>query len=245
VDSEHTDFNTTEVGKTTSVEHLEPEPIQPRPWYVRWGRRVIGVVFIFAMLFLGGIYQFGLFQQTPASTPAGQYQPAVDKQTISIPATVYVLDQASQDRPPATTTKRLIERTNTVLTQARVQLEPATTTVISTEDLQSSTGRLAASPDTLKDQLPALRSDRLHIIVSRGLGGLNGVAFPGERVVAVSEYTTSFDFRVLAHEVGHILALDHVNDKANLMFSGSSGTDLTADQAETMNQRAHTFLQSR
>jgi len=244
VGNENPDQSIIQAGDTTLVADLTPEPIQPRPWYVRWGRRVIGVVFIFAMLFLGGIYQFGLFQQTPASTPAGQYQPAVDKQTLSIPATVYVLDQASQNTPPATTTKRLIERTNAVLTQARVQLSPATTTVIRTDDLQSSTGRLTASPDTLKNQLPALRSDRLHIIVSRGLGGLNGVAFPGQRVVAVSEYTTSFDFRVLAHEVGHILSLDHVDNKANLMFSGSSGTQLTTKQASVMHNHARQFVSS-
>jgi len=193
------------------------------------------------MLFLGGIYQYGLFQQTPADVPAGKYESQINRPIQAIPATVYVLDQSNQKTPPATTTQRLIERTNAVLSQARVELRPVRTNVIHTSDLQSSTGRLAASPEELENELPALESNRLHIIISRGLGGLNGVAFPGERVVAVSEYTTSFDFRVLAHEVGHILSLDHVNNKSNLMFSGSNGTNLTPAQAKTMNQQSTQF----
>jgi hypothetical protein len=220
----------------------QPEPIRDKPWYTKLGRRLIAFVFVLATFFLfGGIYQLGLFQQTPASTPAGEYQPVIAQKLQRIPVTVYVLDQSNRQSPPATTTKRLIERTNAVLTQACVQLSPATTSVITTSDLQSTTGRLAASPESLKKELPQLRSDRLHIIVAQGLGGINGVAFPGQRVVAVSEYTTSFDFRVLAHEVGHILSLDHVSDKSNLMYSGSTGTELTEAQARVMNQQARGF----
>jgi len=188
-----------------------PEPILDRPWYVKLGRRLIALVFALATFFLfGGMYQLGLFQQTPAHTPAGEYQPVITQELQRLPVTVYVLDQSRRESPPATTTKRLIDRTNAVLGQARIRLSLATTSVITTSDLHSTTGRLAASPEHLKKELPQLRADRLHIIVSRGLGGINGVAFPGQQVVAVSKYTTSFDFRVLAHEVGHILSLDHV-----------------------------------
>lgn len=231
-------------------------PIQPRPWYKRVGRRLAAFIFIAAMLFFGGIYQFGLLQKTPEDASVRQYQPVISAPAREIPATVFVLQR--QGATGTTSMRRLVNKANKLLQQANVTLQPVRIRSVSANSSQSQgttdtasgpatesgkrPGHIAASPKELRSQLPELNSDRLNIVVTTGLAGINGVAFPGQQVVAVAEYTSTFDFRVLAHEVGHILSLEHVSDKSNLMFSGSSGTELKAGQAREANRQAQSFL---
>jgi predicted Zn-dependent protease len=99
-----------------------------------------------------------------------------------------------------------------------------------------------ADPDRLQSILPSISSREVYVVITPSLGGLNGIAFSSKDTVAVAEYTTSYDFRVLAHEIGHLLDLSHVSDKSNLMFSGSGGTDVTQTQAEKAHQEAVNFL---
>ena len=60
--------------------------------------------------------------------------------------------------------------------------------------------------------------------------------------MAVADYTTVHDFRTLAHEIGHILSLDHVRaDNQRLMNSGANGTILSIDEITRARSRAETF----
>lgn len=237
---DNSNYNIIVTGQVTPLEQ-QPEPIRDRPWYTKIGRRLVAFVFILAMLFLfGGFYQFGLLQKTPEDTPVGQYEAVVDLPARSVPATVFVLSEEDPDN--AESVRTLVDKSNQLLHQAVVRLDPIRVEMISVANIDQPAGQVATSPAQLRELLPNLDPNRLHIVVTSGLAGINGVAFPGRQVVAVAEYTSSFDFRVLAHEVGHILSLDHVSDGSNLMHSGGAGTMLTPDQARTANQSAHTFV---
>jgi hypothetical protein len=229
---------------TTNITLLdEPEPIRDRPWYASVGRRLIALIFALATLFLfGGVYQFLQLQKTPEDASVGQYEAVTDLPTRSIPSIVFVLSESESMNTDSVRT--LVDKSNEILSQASVQLESVRVQTISVDNLDVPVGQVAASPSELKDLLPDLKANRLYVVVTSGLTGINGVAFPGRQIVSVAEYTSSFDFRVLAHEVGHILSLDHVPDRANLMYSGSSGTLLTPAQAKTANQSAEAFIVS-
>ena len=58
----------------------------------------------------------------------------------------------------------------------------------------------------------------INVFLVGNLGGINGIAFGGLNSVAVADYTTVYDFRALAHEIGHILGLHHLlGSKGQLM----------------------------
>lgn len=217
-----------------------PDPIQDRSWYLVWTQRLIALVFTIATIFLfGGIYQLSLVQQTPEDTPAGSYEKLIDQTERPIPTSVYILTES--DSTQQVSTDNLVQKTNAILKQAAVELSLQHTQTVSAEDLPQDDKQIAGSPSALRNQLPDLNRDHLNIVVADGLAGVNGVAFVGRDVVAVAEYNATFDFRVLAHEVGHILTLEHTPDRRNLMRSGGSGATLTQDQAQQAYREAGRF----
>lgn len=49
-----------------------------------------------------------------------------------------------------------------------------------------------------------------------------------------ADLTTVPDFRVLAHEIGHVLNLKHTDQsRARLMYQGANGFDLALDEIKT------------
>lgn len=82
----------------------------------------------------------------------------------------------------------------------------------------------------------------INVLLVGNLGGINGVAFGGLNTVAVADYTTVYDFRALAHEVGHVLGLSHVSkSRGQLMYRGANGFNLSIYEIETARNNADDF----
>lgn len=80
--------------------------------------------------------------------------------------------------------------------------------------------------------------NRIHIFFVNSLQGTNGIAFHPQ-LALVADVTTVSDFRATAHEIGHLLGLEHIfESRARLMYQGVNGTNMTEEEIEVVRKRA-------
>ena len=79
---------------------------------------------------------------------------------------------------------------------------------------------------------------RIHIFFVRSLQGTNGIAFHPQ-LALIADITTVNDFRATAHEIGHLLGLEHIfESRARLMYQGVNGTNMTEEEVNIVRKRA-------
>lgn len=203
--------------------------------------QVGALVAILGILYLGGIYQGTFFQRTPSDTVLEPMQPLTEEEEISLPISIFVFHgegTLGSNREEADITQ-LIRNSDAIWHQAHIALkvEQVEFFTKSDEEVQAFLNNPHTHITTTFDVDP----DTIHIFLTRTLYGINGIAFAGGNVVAVADFTTASDFRTLAHEIGHVLGLTHVENPNRLMASGGTGTTLTREEVEQARTNATSF----
>ena len=72
--------------------------------------------------------------------------------------------------------------------------------------------------------------DKINLFLAQNLNNINGLALGNINSVFVSDYTTVNDFRTIAHELGHILGLNHVIPQNRLLARGKNGEILLSEE---------------
>ena len=71
-------------------------------------------------------------------------------------------------------------------------------------------------------KLDEYNRDDINVLLVSNLQGINGISYGGLRTISIADKTTVYDFRALAHEIGHQLGLDHRDDDdLRLMTQGA------------------------
>lgn len=78
---------------------------------------------------------------------------------------------------------------------------------------------------------------KINAYFAQNLHGSNGIAFPGNRIM-VADVTSVYDFRATAHEIGHVLGLQHVKPNSRLMARGVNGFILNEKEIKTARDNA-------
>lgn len=192
-----------------------------------------GLVFL---VLAGSLYFYGMhnaffYSKTPMWVQQPQLESAVDnEELLRVPITAFILvnDETNGSQRSLDNVERMAENASYIWQQANIELYVEDIFTVEQSDQEISV--MMSSPTRFARTFDDFNRDTINAFLVGRIEGINGIAFIGLNAISVADYTTSHDFRVFAHEVGHILGLPHVNDRSYLMYTGASGSELSLDE---------------
>lgn len=200
------------------------------------GKGIVALMIIAGLLYFSGIYQGTFFQSTPPSAQPQELPVVVEGETKVLPLSVVnVVSPGQKEDKSEQELEVLTEKASLIWDQARLDLELENHTTLRMEERR--TLDLLENPDFLLQEIPPSKRQGVVVFLVHSLNGINGIAFTGGKTVALAEFTSVYNFRVLAHEVGHILGLDHTRESNLLMSPEAGSAKITPEQAKKARER--------
>lgn len=231
---------TEEEVKEDHTEDIEWES-KPESLFTKLIRTLVIFMVIGGLVYISGIYQTFLYDKTPESITQEEMASMVDAKTLSIPLNVFIIsgDELLGSERDVANVLGMVENASRIWSQAGIDIEVKNIKNLNLPEEDINT--FYENPSKFINTLPGFEKELITAILLKHIRGINGIAFGGARSIAVADYTTSYDFRVFAHEIGHVLGLGHVLDKTKLMHSGSTGKLLTLEEVLTARENAQYF----
>jgi len=122
----------------------------------------------------------------------------------------------------------LLEKSNRIWNQANIyfQIEEIVVTNVDFETISNVINGNGFEISTNKN----FADDKVNLFLVQNLNNINGLALGNINSIFVSDHTTVNDFRTTAHELGHILGLNHVIPQNRLLARGKNGEILLSEE---------------
>ncbi len=167
----------------------------------------------------------------------------VTEEEIRIPIVLHVV----RDSGLMSTTRdnenilALFEQSQAIWSQANIAFDVVVEETVLDEKVQQAV--MQGNFGALYTTFPS-NDSALHIFFVRTLGRANGLAV-APSLALVADVTTVNDFRATAHEVGHLLGLEHTApDRGRLLFRGANGTNLIESEIVRARENAQLLQQA-
>ena len=189
-----------------------------------------------------GIFRLRI-EGSSAKRESGREQKKEQEQSVlHVPVVAHLIKgsaEASTRRNQAGL-EELFARTQTIWSQANVVLDVSFEEVMLNDALVNA---IAAGDFNLLYTLVQNDDSRFHIFYVGDILGPNGIAL-APQIALIADKTSVDDFRATAHEIGHLLGLEHTTDsRSRLMFPGANGRTLTRDEALIAREHARAIEQ--
>jgi len=201
--------------------------------------RIVGFLVIAGLIYITGVQQALFYKRTPLGIPQGNVESVLDAENVTLPLRVFVFrnDENFGSERSLADIRQMVRNADEIWNQADIDFDTERIIILDATDAEI--GLFFDNPSRYIQGLDDYDPGVINIFLTRslkGIPGVNGIAFTSIRATAVADFTTVYDFRVLAHEIGHILSLTHVEEsKSNLMYKGANGIELS--EAEVLAAR--------
>jgi hypothetical protein len=196
------------------------------------------------LLYISGIYQSTFFSRTSSDAKPMELEVLVDGETKTVPLTIInIVDKNNREnKKNKEEIGLLVNKASRIWDQAGIDivLEGYATEEVEREEISD----LLNDPRSLLDKRQTQEENAITVFLLHSLRGVNGVAFIGDNTIALAEFTSVYNFRVLAHEVGHILGLGHVTKSERLMDEQARGAKLIEEEAVKAREAATRILEA-
>ncbi|MCH7828568.1 hypothetical protein IH982_01700 [Patescibacteria group bacterium] len=208
----------------------EDEEIQEPSVLARIFKVLMALAVLLGFVYLSGLDQYFFYQRTPTEVKQEPVVSAIDAEEILVPLSLFILrnDEDNGSLRTKENIRNLVENASQIWEQANIELE-----IHNLYELKRTDEEITLLLDSSREFVEGVEGFDpffINVFLVARLRGINGIAFGGLSSVAVADYTTVYDFRALAHEVGHILGLDHVQNVQRLMHRGANGFGLSLEE---------------
>ncbi len=219
------------------IEEIEEE-IEEESFFKSFPVKVFFVaLLIISLIYISGIREYLFYQRTPTSTKLQAPEPLFKAEEIIVPVSVFVVKEGPfRSERSKEETEHILSNGFRVFVQANIDFEVVEYSAISAESYN-----FLSDHRSFLSEVEKYDPDTINIFLVGHLKGINGIAFPGLSSLAVADYVTSRDYRILAHEIGHILGLGHSSDPFSVMYQGSYGVNLSMEKAIKAREKAKKY----
>jgi len=207
---------------------------------VKWS---VALLVVFGLLNLFGFRNFFLYRTTPPTVEQQEVEVKIDAEILQVPLNVIVLTSPEEgygSERSEESVLSLVENAAEIWEQGGIEI--VLKAIHFEEKDNALLEKLYQNPRLVVNNVQNFDTESLNVFLVGSLGGINGVSFSGLNTVAVADYTTVYDFRTLAHEIGHQLELSHVSgSRGQLMYRGANGFNLSIDEIEIARNKAEAY----
>ena len=204
---------------------------------------LVSIIVIIGLIYFSGLRQYFFYRRTPSNTNIQEKESVLNEETITVPVVARIL-RAEKSSDGSNRNKEniqeLVIKTNKIWAQADIKLKLLETKIVSMN--KESIERFSESPYQFTKNIENFNENLVNVFFIGNLEGPSGLAYMGTGNILVADYTTSDDYLVFAHEIGHVFSLNHTDSYYNaLMDPEAKGPVLSKEEIRKARETAEEF----